>query len=259
VYKEDVTEVAWTVRVVDKMKESNNNEKNIFKEKFCKNDESRNKIMGEFNVSIESFEEAAPWQEINSWATGSRKIKGSYIIFKVVDEESKIIYYPVFSEPLGRKMLESQQRIGELPTKINIFSRVGEDVEIGTRTKSGTTQRKTNPNNLNLRVLIMYVRSLMLLDIPDPKPMTGMFKDLYDKLNANPSWDVWEKEIKSVNTALSKHLAKANVSFTHLDDFCEYLTNELNDQDINRNLRTRNFQTLKEKFLSKYPDEKLFF
>ena len=239
------------------MREANINEINIFKENYCRSEESRNKIMTEFTTVIDSFEEAIPWQEINSWATGNKKIGGSFIIFKVIDEEKQIFYNPVFSETVGKAMLKSENRIGELPDKINIFGAETNNGAVGNRTDG--SQIRTNSNNRNLRILIMYIRTMMLLGVPNPKPMTGWFRELYEKLSKNPNLDVYESEIKSVNTALRKHLMKETITFNHLDEFLEYLANELNNRGVNKNLRTRSFQALREKFSSKYPDEELFF
>ncbi len=52
---------------------------------YFKNEQARIAMKRDFKVYVETFEELLPGRIINSFATGSRKIGDSFMMFKVVD------------------------------------------------------------------------------------------------------------------------------------------------------------------------------
>ena len=54
------------------MGKANLNQINIFKERYCYNETSREKIINDFSVDIETYEELLPGNTVKSYATGNR-------------------------------------------------------------------------------------------------------------------------------------------------------------------------------------------
>lgn len=238
------------------MRNANKQEIINFKEQFCKNDSDRNRISNHFNVQIESFEELLPGKFINSYASGNRKIESSFIMLRVTDIENEVLYSPVFSESLGRIMLKAWGL--DTPKKRSIFTAVNHGGQVGGIGGVGG-QRQYNRNNAKLRTLILYARSLMIFHIDDPKPMSGILNDIYQKLERNPRWEVRKGEVKCVNTAIKNFLLKdiniVNENYADLGQYIKYLTNNTNG----RHLRNYDFESLREILTNEYPDETIYF
>lgn len=240
---------------------SNANENQIedFKIKYCRNECNRKKMAADFDVEVEAFEELLPRKSIRSYATGNRCIENSFIMFCVSDKTNGLKYYPVFSESVGRKMLVSWNK--SIPKKRSIFLEENK----GTLEKEKTKRREKskivelNIANGELRNLILFTHSLMFLHMDSPKPMNGMFKNLYEKLEKDPSSQVKAFEIKSVNTALKNFFEKkTNVNkeaFHNLQDYIKYLKTDSGG----KSLISTSFDDLRIMMQSKYPMEHIYF
>lgn len=78
-----------------------------FKEQYCHSEPSRRMISNDFLVNVETYEELLPGNTVKSYATGNRDIDKAFIVFKVVDPVNELLYYPVFSESIGRKLVNT--------------------------------------------------------------------------------------------------------------------------------------------------------
>ena len=170
-------------------------------------------------------------------------------------KEWYIQYFPVFSETVGRKMLKSWNK--PVPKKRSIF--IEDNNGVG-RGNGGTGNgNKKNVENSKLRSLILFARSLMILHINDPQPMNGMLKEIYEKLELHPYWNVRNYEVKAVNTAIGSFLRKdinvQNENFQNLHDYILYLQTNV----TGRRLRNTNFDTLRNIMRTEYPAEQVYF
>ncbi len=226
-----------------------------FKAEYCKNDEARIGIGQDFVVKVESFEELLPGKSVSSYATGNRDIENSFIMFNVSNMVKEIQFFPVFSETVGRKMLRAWN--SPIPKKRSIFIEENNGIG-GSDSVAGNGNRK-NAENSKLRSLILFTRSLMILHIYDPQPMNGMLKEIYEKLEAHPYWNVRNYEIKSVNTALRNFLKKdtniQNENFQNIQDYIEFLQVNVGG----KRLRNANFDSLRNIMKTKYPTEQIYF
>lgn len=237
------------------MRTANESEIAAFKKEYCKNDESRISIDRYFEVEVESFEELLPGKTVCSYATGNRDIENSFIMFNVYNPIADIQYIPVFSETVGRKMLKAWSK--SVPKKRSIF--VEESTGVGGGNGATGIKKNNNVENSKLRSLIIFTRSLMILHIDEPRPMNGMLKEIYDKLELHSYWNVRNYEIKSVNTALGNFLQKRvnvqNENFQNLQDYIHYLQINVGG----RRLRNTNFDTLRNVMRTDYPREQIYF
>lgn len=226
-----------------------------FKNKYCKNDLSRSMIMKDFRVRIESFEELGIGKKVKSYATGCRDIENSFMIFKVIDEDSEITFYPVFSESIGRKMVRNTDIV--IPPKLSIF--LGESTKSQNSVYKNSKLVKKDKGNIELRRLIAFVRSLMILHIDEPKSMDGIFKEIYDALEHEPSLKVKKQQIKSVNTALGNFIKKEvntkNENFKVLQDYIDHLKYKKEE----KRLKNVDFSSLVELMQINYPEEQIYF
>ncbi len=235
------------------MKKATIQQINEFKEQYCHSGPSREMISRDFIVNVETYEELLPGNTVKSYATGNRDIDKAFIVFKVVDSVNELLYYPVFSESLGRKLANSWGL--KLPPKMTVF--VTENGNGGSRGKCGGSKRKDD--NKKMLQLIQYARSMMLLHVSEPEPMDGAFKNIYNKLEQHPSYDVFPSYIKSVNTAIFSYLKSAtnkeNENFSNLQQYIQYL--QLHYPKLK--LRNFDFEVLKNKIKAEYPDVNIVF
>lgn len=236
------------------MREASEQEIEKFKIRYCRNDETRKSIGIDFDVKIESFEELLPGKIVRSYATGNRNIENSFILFNVCDNENGIQYFPVFSESVGRRMLNAWNI--PVPKKRSVF--VHENNSAGAANNRTLRESRNNSENLELRNLILFTRSLMILHIDNPKPMYGALKDVYEKMELHPYWKVLGKEIKSVNTSLKNYLKESNdnkENFQNLQEYIQYLQGNIRG----KGLRNTNFDKLREIMKKEYPGEEIYF
>lgn len=238
------------------MIEANKNEIDRFKKEFCYNEKRRIEMSNYFSIEMDSFEELLPGKEIHSYACGNRRITTSFIIFKVTDETNNILYNPVFSESVGRKLAKAWGI--PVKSKMNLFADENRHDNTADITNSYKINKKENEDNRNLRKLIILSRSMIILHSIEPRPMDKAFKEIYDKLESNKGWKVYASEIKSINTAISSYINskrnKENENFSNINDYITYI-----ESNFNKRLIHFDFSNLRRIFLNNYPDADLFF
>lgn len=226
-----------------------------FKREYCRSSDRRFAINEDFAVEVMSYEELSPGKAVRSYATGSREINSDFIVFKVTNTIRDITYYPVFSGTVGRELVKEWGM--ELPSKMTVFACDGNGGGGNHGTDSHIIQRK-DENRKMLR-LIQFARSMMILHINEPEPMGEPFRGIYDKLEKNPRYNVFESDIKSINTAIlhffNKPVNTKNENFTNLQQYIVYLQGRY----PNRHLKNFDFNVLRNKMLVKYPNETIAF
>lgn len=237
------------------MVEANKLQIEWFENKYCKSREQRLSIGRDFKVDVLSYEELLPGNKVKSYATGNREIDKGFIVFEVIDMANNLIYYPVFSETVGRQLVKEWGL--KLPSKMTVFTGASNSVG-GSGGKGGKTEQRKEENKKMLQ-LIQLARSMMIMHVNEPEPMREPFRSIYNKLEQNPNYDVWESDIKSINTAVSNFLNrptnKMNENFASLQQYIAHLQNLYPD----RQLRKFDFQILRDKMNKKYPKETIIF
>lgn len=186
--------------------EANKKEIETFKEKYCYSEEKRLSLIRDFKVNIFSYEELLPSQQIYSYATGNKRITGKFIIFEVIDEKNKVVYYPVFSYSVAHILIKKWNL--KLPKLMSIFSEPNN--ADNDHSDSGNEKKFINKEAKQIIILIQYARVMMTLNIDYPKPMNGVFKSIYDKYVTliNTDQEVEASDIKSINTAIKNFINK---------------------------------------------------
>lgn len=224
-----------------------------FRKKYCCNPASRLQIANDFDVYVESFEELLPGNTVKSYATGSRDIDGAFVVFRVEDVVNDVIYYPVFSESVGRGLTRNWNLT--LPSKMTIFTATNNHAGGGNGEENPGSKRKAA--NRQMLYLIQFVRSMMILHVDEPKPMSDPFKRIYDKLYSHPNYDVFVDDIKRVNSAthnfLNKNINTRNENFRNLQGYIYYVQ----ERYPNMNLRDCNFEMFRNRLAEAYPDEEV--
>ena len=239
------------------MRTANIGEIKLFKIKHCRSENTRMKMSDEFEISIESFEELIPGQKIQSYATGSREIEDSFIMFRVTDETNEIEYFPVFSESVSRKLIKEWNL--NIPKKISIFSEENSVKESIHGEGNNDKKSRNITNNRSFKNLISYSRFLMVHGKTYLYPMNGVMKKIYDKLEKEPESDIYAPDIKSINTALGRFLDKGitinGEKIINLQDYIEFLIIMVKG----KKLKKHNFDNLREIFRNNYREEMLYF
>lgn len=238
------------------MVEADNSEIRLFKKQYCGNEEARKALVQEFNIEVESVEEALPWKNIISYAGDEKYVKGEFVFFKTIDYERDMIYYPVFSMEKARELAASAD-ISIPPLKsiyLHLDERTGKEVN-----PDVCEYGRTGYDNMQLRRLILCMRSMMLLHIDKPKPMKNAMKAIYDKMEKHPRWRVRGAEVKAINTALGSYLKndlnRANENFQCIQDYLIYLQ----DRNVEYPIKEMNFEGLREILLEEYGEQEIFF
>lgn len=237
------------------MKKADAAKTKLFAEKYCHGDDARNTIVADFDVNIESYEELLPGQTITSYASGNREIRTEFIMFNVIDAERGIIYHPVFSGSVGRRLAKKANL--KLPSKMSIFTAEGGGD--GGDNEGGNDGATRNIENRKMLQLIRFARSMMLLNVDEPKPMYDPFRSIYVKLEKHPGFAVFESNIKSINTAIQSYLKKdINRDYQNFENLQQYIQ-YLQDNYPQKRLRDHDFDILRNKFQMEYPNEEIYF
>lgn len=235
------------------MKNANTHQNNLFKNRYCHSEYARNNIINDFSVEIETYEELLPGKTIRSYASGNRKIDKAFIIFKVLDLNNELVYYPVFSESLGRNLAKRWEI--KLPSKMTVFISEGSG-KGGSGNNDGSNRKEDNKKMLQL---IQFARSMMILHVNEPGPMREPFKKIYTNLETHPKFGVFPSEIKSINTAISNYLSsevnKENENFSNLQQYIKHLQKYY----PSAKLRNFDFEILRSKLHIEYPNEIIVF
>lgn len=230
---------------------------NLFKRDYCCNTQGRKKMLVDFQVSVESFEELLFGQYITSYATGERKIGNAFMILNVFDTSTNKTYYPVFSEKVARDMLRDSSV--KIPSKITIFSsaKLSSDNLFKENRNTDKSDSDRTKANCALIHLIELVRAFMLLGVNNPQPMNNVFKSIYNGLIIYPNRDPFPFKIKSINTALGNYIKahEYNSGLHSLNDFIVYVQK----MHGSKRLKEFNFEILRAMFMKEYPQEVLYF
>ena len=226
-----------------------------FKKKYCRSTKSRLLINNDFDVKVESFERLLPGKIMKSYATGSREISGAFVVFRVYDKENDIIFYPVFSESVGGQLVRAWKL--PLPKKMTIFTESG--TYTGGESRNNISAKQRKHDNQQMLNLIRFARSMMISHVDEPRPMREPFKGIYERLDNNPGYTVFEVDIKRVNSAIRTYLETPknmdNERFETLHDYIWLVKKNYQDN----HLISYDFDKLREKMKNKYPDEKIVF
>ena len=226
-----------------------------FRIRFCQSERTRDTLVDNFTVSVESYEQLLPDQVVFSYATGSREIHTEFVIFNIDDDTNQVRYQPVFGEQIARKIAKKAGL--KLPRKMSVlYTPSGSNGNGGGST--GTTAPRKEDNR-QLLLLIEFSRSLIILHQREVKPMYDPFKRIYEKLEAHPRYTVFPSEIKAINTAIRKYLNgrtnSENERFKNLQDYVAFLHEHYPEVHF----KAATFNVLKSVFQQNYPGEKLYF
>lgn len=237
-------------------REANRDEIERFKKDYCKNAENRSKIFDDFKVLVNIFSESFPDKTYCSYATGEKEITGAYIIFKVQDLTKKIVYYPIFSEAVGRQMLKSQEQIS-IPKKTSIFleETISKNSDLSTSSyKNGVKSAKVNSDASKTITLILFIYQLMGFHIDFPRPIYGILKELLDRFLEHPNFKPFPEELYKINNTLGKFLAKEintkNEDFKSLQDFIEFIKKKYHEHG--NQIKNIDFSSLRDILIKKY-------
>ena len=165
-------------------KEANEKQVNNFKRIYCKSEKKRLSLIKneDFKITPLIFSEALPNHPICSYASGNRAITKSYILFLVEDTKNKINYFPIFSENIGRKILNN---LGEdCPRKISFYNILNGNNNSKSKTTSKANKSILKPEILEFEKLILLSCFFMNKDTKDLIPY-GAFRNLLLGINKN--------------------------------------------------------------------------
>ena len=191
-------------------------ETNLFMHKYCVNEKARLSIAKYFTVDVEGYEDLAPGQQIYSWLNGGKLIGGTVIACKVKDLHEMKLYYPVFPELVGKRLLKTWKL--PLPPKWSVY--VDEN--------KWFYESNVSQLNREMRSLLIYSRLLMSLQKRVFSPMPYSFKEVYFQLNEFPDAIVDRSIINMVNQVMSDLLTieKSFMGYANLQDFIGYFHNK---------------------------------
>lgn len=225
-----------------------------FARAYCWGDAARAKLVRDFHVEVESYEKLLPDQGIESFATGGRMIVHEVIIFKVVDETNGIVYHPAFSAAVGKALARAAGL--PLPRKMGVLT---EPRNGGGGGAGGNGRSARNVENKKMLFLIQYVRSLWLLHAPKITPMYGPLRRIYCKLEAHPEYDVFVSDILRINSAIKTYLkSDVNLNNEAFDNLAQYIA-YLSETYPRYNLRDHNFDILRYRLHTAYPNVEIYF
>ena len=232
-------------------KEANEKQVNNFKKIYCKSEKKRLSLIKnkDFKITPLIFSEALPNHPVYSYASGNRAITKSYILFLVEDTKNQINYFPIFSENIGRKILNN---LGEdYPEKISFYNILNGNNNSKSKTTLKTNKSTLKPEILEFKKLILLSCFFMNKNTKDLIPY-GVFRNLL--LGINKNYKLKAQNIKSVNTGLKHFISKNKLDPNEFKEFTKFLV-ECNNTDIKK----VNFEDLRKIFKEKYLNEKIFF
>lgn len=237
-----------------KIKMATPEQNKAFARSYCWGDAARAKLVRDFHVEVESYEKLLPDQGIESFATGGRIIVHEVIIFKVVDVENGVVYFPAFSVAVGRALARAAGL--SLPRKMGVLT---EPRNGGGGGAGGNGRSARNVENKKMLFLIQYVRSLWLYHAPAITPMYGPLRRIYTKLEAHPEYNVFVSDILRINSAIKTYL-KSDVNLTNeaFDNLAQYIAH-LAAAYPGHNLRDHDFDILRYRLHTAYPNVEIYF
>lgn len=191
-------------------------ENNLFRQRYCRNEQTRLSIAKYFKVDVEGYEALAPGQQIYGWVNGGKLIGDAVIAFRAKDMREMKLYYPVFPEAVGKKLL----RAWKLPTppKWSVYAADNKPM----------LQSDADKLNKEMRRLLIYCRLFINSQQRVFCPMPYGFKEIYFQLTAFPGNSVDVSVVDMVNQVLCRHLQTegAFTSCQNLQDFITYFHNK---------------------------------
>lgn len=216
----------------------------IFQHKYCESAEARENLIHHFRITVEAYEELPPWYSTFNANGSDIRLKDDIIMLCARDLTNLIEYYPVFPAPEGLRLLHKWKM--EVPPKLTAFA---------------TYWSKSKPaaDNASLRALIAYCRLFMLEQSNEHAVMAFGFNNLYQQLYAVPHCEVSPEAVRLINAVFGEYInhstAKHYGNSKNLNEFISYITGFYSLL----NFRKSNFDRLRQKLQSAYPDDEIYF
>lgn len=145
-----------------------------------------------YHVSVEAYEELPPWSLVHNANGSDHFLKDNIIMLKVCDLEKRLVYYPVFPEKMGLRLLEAWEM--PVPPKLTAFEQDNEADE------------NVHPANRSLRNLIAFARLFMLTQSRWHKPMAYSFNNIISQLYLVPDTGVSPETIQLINNVIGEYI-----------------------------------------------------
>ncbi len=169
-------------------------------------------------------------------------------MLKVSDLGNRVVYYPVFPESVGKKMLANWHIA--LPPKITAFA------DICVKTGSDAA---VHVDNQSLRGLIAFSRLFMMVPNRSHAPMPYGFNNLYAQLYQVPEMGVAPETVRMINEILGDFINASGqeryIYCDNLQEFIDYLRNRYKLLVF----KNSEFTSLRRMMQEYYPDDKIYF
>ena len=228
-----------------KCREASTKEIIAFQKEFCENLSAAIGMNNKHRVQVESYEELPPWSFVYNADGSDRFLKDDIIMLKVCDLEKRVVYYPVFPEKRGLKLLQYWDMA--VPLKLTAFEQEGK--------QEGNVHRA----NQSLRNLIAFARLFMLSQSRWHKPMAYSFNNIISQLYLVPEADVAPETIKLINDVIGKYIRDDSlehyIKCDNLQDFIDYIKTKYSLVMF----KSDDFSLLRKILHDYYPAEKIYF
>lgn len=227
-----------------KCKEASIKETLIFQHKYCETPDSREKLINNFKITVEGYEELPPWYSTYNADGSDIRLKDDIIMLCVRDLNNLIEYYPVFPASEGIRLLRKWKM--DIPPKMTAFAHYA-------------SKDNPAPNNASFRSLIAYCRLYMLEQSKQHARMAYGFNSLYKQLYDVPGCDVSADAIRLINTVLGEYLKTTHI--THfgnkktLQEFIACITQIYSLLQF----QSSDFDSLRKKLKAAYPEDEIYF
>ncbi len=219
-----------------------------FQHDYCCNEAAIAKIIKNFKVEVEAYEELPPWHCVYNADGSDVLLKDTVIMLKVSDLGNRVVYYPVFPESVGKKMLANWHIA--LPPKITVFA----DIRVETGADVAV-----HVDNQSLRRLIAFSRLFTMVPNRSHAPMPYGFNNLYAQLYQVPEMGVAPETVRMINEILGDFINASGreryIYCDNLQDFIDYLKSRYKLLVF----QNSDFTNLREMMRYHYPDEKIYF
>ncbi len=219
-----------------------------FQKQFCSNLQGAFKIKSNFKVLIEVYEELPPWHGVYNANGSDVLLKDAIIMLKVIDLTNMIIYYPVFSEEVGKRLLVEWDML--LPPKVTVFAYP----EAGER-----AEKAVHKDNQSLRRLIEFSRLFTMVPDRLHRPMPYGFNNLYAQLYLVPDMGVAPETVRMINGILGDFInASEEERYIYCDNLQEFI-DYLKTRYKLLTFKDSDFTSLREMMRIHYPEDKIYF
>ncbi len=219
-----------------------------FQKRFCQNEQMAFQLIKNFKIEIEVYEELPPWHGVYNANGSDILLKDTIIMLKVCDLAKRIVYYPVFSEKVGKRLLARWDM--PLTPKITVFADSGAEKE---------ASAGIHEDNRSLRRLIEFARLFTIVPDRLHRPMPYGFNNLYSQLHRGPEMGVAPETVRMINGILADFINRCDqeryICCDNLQDFIDYLKNKYKLLEF----KEGDFTSLREIMKANYPDDKIYF